>query len=89
MQKRCASCHSWKDSETEFYEEPRTVDGRSILCRQCLSEQAAGRKADKAQDTKGWYLMSPNGLRGSVLKLKEDEVVVHFKGSRTVTLPLL
>lgn len=36
VEKRCARCGVWRDSETEFYRNAKTADGRQSWCKQCM-----------------------------------------------------
>lgn len=72
----------------EYYDEPTRADGLSTLCRGCIAEKAASKRDATFVDVKGWHVFSPSGLRGSVLKARDDSAVVHFKTARTATLPV-
>lgn len=85
--KACPGCGERK-SRDEFYEEPNdTVTGLSALCRTCI---AAKKAKPKKRKVVGWHVVSPAGLIGTVLNVREEtrEIVVRFKGSRTVVLPM-
>jgi hypothetical protein len=85
--KLCPSCGERK-ARDEFYEEPSdTVTGLSALCRSCI---AAKRAKPKKRSVVGWHVVSPAGLVGTVLNVREDtgEIAIRFKGSRTVVLPM-
>lgn len=86
--KLCPGCGHRKHRE-DFYDEPNdTVTGLSALCRECIE-----RKKNKAKkrSVAGWTVVSPSGLVGTVLNVREEtkEIVVRFKGSRTVVLPMI
>ena len=83
--KHCPACKTGKP-RAAFYDEPTRADGLAVICIACMDAKAAGRREDTFQNTKGWYVESPNGLRGSILKVRDDSAVVHFKTARTVTL---
>jgi hypothetical protein len=85
--KLCPACGERKES-AEFYDEPNdTVTGLSMLCRECL---AAKKSKPRKRKIVGWHTTSPCGLAGQVLNVREDtrEIVIRFKGSRTVVLPM-
>lgn len=86
--KLCPGCGIRKE-RTEFYEEPTdTVTGLSMLCRVCL---ASKRRKPRKRSVVGWHVVSPSGLSGQVLNVREEtkEIVVRFKTSRTVVLPMI
>lgn len=86
--KLCPGCGERKE-RAEFFEEPNdTVTGLSHLCRACI---AAKKSRPKKRSVAGWTVRSPGGLEGSVLNIREEtsEIVVRFKGSRTVVLPMV
>lgn len=85
--KRCPGCDQRKEAD-EFYPEPTdTITGLSALCRACIARKRA---RPKKRNIKGWRTTSPSGLEGEVLNVREDtgEIVVRFRGSRTVVLPM-
>jgi hypothetical protein len=85
--KLCPGCGERKERDA-FYEEPTdTVTGLSALCRVCITAKKAKPKKRKIA---GWHVKSPAGLVGTVLNVREEtsEIVVRFKGSRTVVLPM-
>ena len=85
--KRCPGCGEKKERD-EFFEEPTdTVTGLSALCRSCIARRRA---RPKKRNVRGWHTTSPSGLPGDVLNVREEtsEIVVRFKGSRTVVLPM-
>lgn len=85
--KLCPGCGVRKERE-EFFEEPNdTVTGLSALCRACID---AKRAKPKKINVAGWKVKSPAGLVGTVLNIRADtgEIVVRFKGARTVVLPM-
>jgi hypothetical protein len=86
--KKCIRCHVKKERH-EFFEEPHdTITGLSGLCIACIEEKK--RKQRKRKIT-GWHTTSPAGLPGTVLNVREEttEIVVRFKGARTVVLPMV
>lgn len=86
--KLCPGCGERKHREA-FYDEPNdTVTGLSALCRTCIE---AKKNKVKKRSVAGWTVVSPNGLHGTVLNVREEttEIVVRFKGSRTVVLPMV
>lgn len=86
--KLCPGCGQRKE-RGEFFEEPNdTVTGLSHLCRVCIDAKKA---KPKKRSVRGWRVVSPNGLEGTVLNIREEthEIVVRFKGSRTVVLPMV
>lgn len=86
--KLCPACGHRKERE-EFFEEPNdTVTGLSALCRSCIK---AKKDRPRKRSIKGWHTTSPAGLPGEVLNVREEttEIVVRFKGSRTVVLPMV
>lgn len=85
--KKCIRCQVRKERE-EFYEEPHdTVTGLSGICRACVAEKQRKRNKRKVG---GWHVVSPAGLVGTVLNVREEtsEIAIRFKGSRTVVLPM-
>lgn len=85
--KLCPGCSRRLD-RSEFYDEPNdTVTGLSALCRSCIEEKKSKRRK---RSIAGWHVVSPAGLLGTVLNVREDEatIAVRFKGSRTVVLPM-
>lgn len=85
--KLCPGCDVRK-ARDQFFEEPTdTITGLSALCRSCI---AARRARPKKRRVGGWHTVSPAGLPGEVLNVREEtgEIVVRFKGSRTVVLPM-
>jgi hypothetical protein len=85
--KLCPGCNLKKERD-EFYEEPTdTITGLSALCRECIAKRKA---RPKKRRITGWHTISPAGLPGEVLNIREDteEIVIRFKGSRTVVLPM-
>lgn len=87
IDKLCPRCGARKPRDA-FYEEPNdTVTGLSALCRTCI---AAKKARPQKRKIAGWHVVSPAGLVGTVLNVREEthEIVVRFKGSRTVVLPM-
>lgn len=86
--KLCPGCGQRKPRE-DFYDEPNdTVTGLSALCVECIDRK---KNKVKKRSVAGWTVVSPNGLHGTVLNVREEttEIVVRFKGSRTVVLPMV
>lgn len=85
--KKCIRC-GFKKSREEFYEEPHdAITGLSGLCIPCIEEK---KRKQRKRKIAGWHVVSPTGLVGTVLNVREEttEIVVRFKGSRTVVLPM-
>jgi hypothetical protein len=86
--KLCPGCATKKERD-QFYDEPTdTVTGLSMLCKDCLSSR---RRRPRKRSVVGWHVVSPAGLAGQVLNVREEtkEIVVRFKSSRTVVLPMI
>ena len=85
--KLCPGCDQRKPRDSFFEEPTDTVAGLSALCRDCIARRRA---RPKKRSVRGWRTNSPAGLPGEVLNIREEtnEIVVRFKGSRTVVLPM-
>jgi hypothetical protein len=87
--KNCPECRR-KLPAAAFYPEPNDeITGLSKVCIECFEAKRA--KAKRGRSIKGMTVVSPSGLIGTVVNIREDssEIAVRFKGTRTVVLPMI
>jgi hypothetical protein len=86
--KNCPECRRKLDAD-KFYTEPTDdITGLSKVCIECFETKRA--KASRGRSIAGMTVVSPGGLVGTVVNIREetDEIAIRFKGTRTVVLPL-